>query len=107
LCRSTISIISAKKSFSSVHRLVGRARAGHGGKAADVEEQHAHGAALAPQLGIEQLFHHHRRDMLAEQVGDLVARRAAATEFSNCWRRRGRRPRGDAASISMMLRLKW
>ena len=59
------------------HRLVGRAHARHGGEAADVEEQHADPAHLARRIGqrAEQPVDHGRRDVLAEQVGDPVARR--------------------------------
>ena len=58
------------------HRLVGRPLAGHGGEAADIEEQHADFAHLARRIGQsgEQTVDHGGRNVLAEQVGDAVTR---------------------------------
>ena len=77
LCRSTISIISAKKSLSRATVSSAGAHARHGGEAPDVEEQHAHPAHLARRVAQrgEQPVDHGGRDVLAEQVGDAVARR--------------------------------
>ena len=91
------------------HRLVGRARARHGGEAADVEEQHADRAHLARRSSAPS-----SRSTTAGETcwpNRLVTRSraaAAATEFSNCWRRLpGDDRRRDAGQHQHALRLRW
>ncbi len=59
------------------HGLIGRPLARHRREAPDVEEQHADLAHLARRIAAarrKQSIDHRRRDVLAEHVGDAVAR---------------------------------
>src|SRR5262245_54537494 len=75
--RSTASIMKAKRALRNSTTSAGSPRAGLGGEVADVQEHHADLAHLAGELGRlpEQAVDHRGRDVLAEQVGDPLARR--------------------------------
>ena len=109
LWRSTISIISAKKSLSratvsSAERV----------RVMAVKPRMSRNSTQTVRIslctfGAEQLLDHRRRDVLAEQVGDPVARRGGGDRILELLAQRCR-PRSPAtmpASSSMMLRLRW
>src|SRR5262249_5777410 len=59
-----------------LNNLLRRAYAGGGRKAANVDEHHGYAPAIAPggRAGCEQTLNHLRRDVLAKQVGHVIAR---------------------------------
>ena len=75
--RSTISTMIAKAASRRATTSAGVRDARRGGEAADVDEHDADTAHLAELGGAdgEQPVDHLRRDVLAEQIGDAVARR--------------------------------
>ena len=108
LLRSTISIISAKKSFSSA-----TVSSADRVRVMAVKPRMSRNSTqtvrlLAPQLGVEQLLDHDRRHVLAEQVGHPVARRRGGDRILELLAQRCRATIAAAtpASISMTLRLK-
>ncbi len=65
-----------KGAVEPVHHFLRRARARAGGEAAEIDEHDGDAADVAVGLGAlgHQALDHLRRDVLAEQIGDAVAR---------------------------------
>ena len=77
-----------ERAVEAVDHFLRRAGAGAGGKAAEIDEHHGDAADFAVGAGAlrHQPLDHLRRDVLAEQIGDAVARGRRQMLASN-WRR--------------------
>ena len=108
--RSTIVDHLGEEVVQQRHRFAGRPHAGHRREAADVEEQHADLAHLARRIGArgQQAVDHRRRDVLAEHVGDAVARGGGGDRFVELAAQAAGDDAGDhPGHSSTMLRLRW